>query len=481
MFETSFLLFIKALFYNIILPLIPGILFLWIFFGKKFYGILLYLLWWFVGVGVVSFSLFNLQFIRFGIGISEYFLVLWILLIVFVGKILYKKLIFKEYFFTLKIKNIFFQIKDLFLSLSQIEIIFTFVCGILWIFFLVISFVHTTNFPTYADDSFGNWNGPAYNIYQDGGIKVFWNKSEILGRGRIGYPIFIPLYKSTISQFMWWFNDIYINMWQRLVLFGMMLFVFTITFAKTKNIFYSVLPIGLIVALPLVFFHSVEGYMELPCAVYSILTIWAFWKFLEEKDYSYIALALLLGFILSHIKYDWLLWYFVWIVISFTIILVITKQLNKFLLWFWKNTSKIYSSFFYFIFFLLPFLIVRSINNLWLNPAEVEKWWIWLSQVTHWEIFSVFPSIFMKMDNYNSIVIIILLIVWFLYTQKKNFNKYFLFLSWIIIFIIFILVFLLTENYLWVMNQTTVNRVFTMCFVMILSFSGILLYNHHDE
>jgi hypothetical protein len=44
--------------------------------------------------------------------------------------------------------------------------------------------------------------------------------------------------------------------------------------------------------------------MELPCAVYSIITIWAFRKFLEEKDYSYISLALLLGFILSHLKND---------------------------------------------------------------------------------------------------------------------------------------------------------------------------------
>jgi hypothetical protein len=47
--------------------------------------------------------------------------------------------------------------------------------------------------------------------------------------------------------------------------------------------------------------------MELPCAVYSILTIWAFWKFLEEKEYTYISLALLVGFMLSNIKNDGLL------------------------------------------------------------------------------------------------------------------------------------------------------------------------------
>jgi hypothetical protein len=32
------------------------------------------------------------------------------------------------------------------------------------------------------------------------------------------------------------------------------------------------------------------------------------------------------------------------------------------------------------------------------------------------------------------------------------------------------LVFLLTSNYQWVMNQTTVNRVYTMIFVILFSF-----------
>jgi hypothetical protein len=112
---------------------------------------------------------------------------------------------------------------------------------------------------------------------------------------------------------------------------GLFLFVFTITFTKTKNIFYSVLPVGLLCCLPLLYFHAVEGYMELPCAVYSVLSIWAFWKFLEERDYSYISLALLLGFILSHIKNDGLMGYFAGIGIAFLIILVATKHLNGFL------------------------------------------------------------------------------------------------------------------------------------------------------
>ena len=482
MFETSFLLLIKNLIYNIILPLVPGIVFLWIFFGKRFHGMLLYLLWWFIGVGVIAFSLFNLQFIYFWIGISAYLLILWLLILIFIGKILYQKLVFQEYFSTLKIKNLFPQIKWSFLHLSQVEQIFTVVCGALGILFLILVFIRVTNFPSYADDSFGNRNGPAYNIYQDWGVQMFWDKTEILGRGRLWYPIMIPLYKATVSQFLWWFNDIYINMRQFLLFLGGIMFIFLITFNKTKNIFYSLLPIGLIVSLPLVFFHAGEGYMELPCAVYSILTIRAFWKFLEDKDYNYISLALLLGFMLSHIKNDGLLWYFAGIIITFVWILLFSKQFIPVLVTFIKKRTILRSSLFYLFFFFVPFLIIKWYYHLGFNQSVGNTWFGVSSSSIHPEIFQLFKPIFFGMDNYNVVLIVVILMWTFRYVYKKHDHKtLLLFLAPVVIFIIFVLVFLLTENYIFAMNQTTISRVFTMAFVLLCAFTWLFFYREWKD
>lgn len=481
MFETSTSLFFQSLLYNILLPIIPWILFLWLFFGKKIQGFLLYLLWWFIWIWVVSFTLFNLQFFHFGIGIGEYFWILLIIIILFIGKLIYKKENLSDYISTLKIKNPIEQIKQSFTSLSKTGKVFTIISAVFTTIFLLVSFIHVNKFPTYADDSFGNRNWPAYNIYQDGWVKLFGSEEEILARWRLGYPIYIPIYKALISDFLWWFNDIYINVWQRLVFFFLILFSIYFTRNKTKNIFYTILPAALICCLPLIYFHAVEWYMELACTAYSVVTIWLFYKFLEERDYTYISLGFLVGFILSHIKNDWLLWYFAWIIISFTIILLLKNNLIWFIKWFWKDKRNFYISIFSLVFFLLPFLVIRSINHLWLNPVTTVDWWVWLSKTIHREIFSVFPSIFTHMDNYNVILIILFLIfLFFLTYQKNNIKKYFLILPWIMIFIIFNLVFLLTENYLRVMNQTTVNRVFTMCFVIILSFIWILVYKEDE-
>lgn len=476
MFEASFLLGLKHLLINIVLPLIPGILFLWIFFGKKFSGMLLYILSWFLGVGVIAFSMFNLQFVHFGIGVGEYLLILWILLAVFVGKLLYKKLSFKTYISTLKIKNIFSDIRHSFDHLSNIEKIFTWIIAILWLGFLVITFIRSTHFPTYADDSFGNWNGPAYNIYTDGGVKLFGEKAEILGRGRLGYPIYIPIYKAVVSDAAGDFNDIYINIWQWLVFFGMILFVFTITFAKTKNIFYSLLPIWLIVSLPLVFFHVGEWYMELASAAYSLLAIWALWKFLEEYEYAYISLALLSWFILSYVKNDGFVIYLPGILLAFVIVLLTKKTLVKVIQSFFKDTYNILISAFFFVFFFLPFLIIKNYYHLGFNQAAWAESWIGVTSTVHREIFNVFPGIFMQMDNYNSILIILVLLAWLVIKKWKHLtdSSKFLLYAPIFVLVLLLLVFLLTENYLFALNQTTINRVFTIVFVLLFSFSWYL-------
>lgn len=484
MFETSFRLATKAILLNIILPLIPGILTLRICFWKKFEGTLLYLLSRFVGVGVVAFSLFNLQFIHLGIGVAEYFIILWVLILIFIGKLLIQKEEIKEYSKTLIIKNNTSEIKQSFKSLSKIEKIFTIVIAIFALWFVSVNFIKNVNFPTYGDDSFTNRNGTAYNIYQDDGVKIFGDKSEILWRGaRLWYPVYIPTYKATISEFLGWFNDIYINLWQRLVFIWLLLFVWKTSFDRTKNIFHSLLPIGLIISLPLVFFHAGEGYMELGSAMYSILTIRALSAFLETKDYSYISLGLLFGFILSYIKNDGFVVYLPAILLTFIGVLLIEKRLKKDLIWFAKSGINIVLSGLYFLFFFVPFLAIKSYYNLWFNQASGAESGAGISTKIHREIFSVFGSIFTKIDNYNVVLIILLIGIWIIIKKWKwlPWSDKFLAYAPLMIFVVLILVFLLTENYLFALDQTTINRVFTVAFIIFFSFSWYLLAKRWDD
>ena len=475
MYDSSFLLLLKYLVLNIFIPFFPWLLFMWIFYGNKFKWFLLYLLARFVWVWVVAFSLLNIQFIHFWIWVLEYFIILWVLLAIFVWKICIKKQKMGYYIKTLKIKNTFPLMKKSFLSLSIFEKFLVILISIYSIYFVCISWIFNFNLPTYAPDALWNRNKFVYNIYVDWWVKLFGDESEILWRWRLWYPIYIPSYEVLISKFVWSINDIYLNVCQWLFFVFWLLFIFYVTFRKTKNIFLSILPVWVIISLPLVFFHSFEWNLDLTMILYCIVSAWLFYQYLESKDFDYISLWLLFGFIASNIKNDGFIVFFPWLLFALFVVLCLDKKLIFTIKWFFRDKNNLCKSIWYFVYFMLPFLVVRFVNWLWFNQAWFVKSGIWWSDKIHREIFPRIKHCFFEMDNYNLVLVLLLLIFMALFIKKRKSYDYMLFLfAWLFMFLILMAVFLFTVDYQFVMDLTTVNRMFTLCFVMILSFLGFI-------
>lgn len=480
MFETSFILLLRSVLINIIIPLIPGIIFIRILFWKKHNGLSLLLLSWFLWVWVIANRMFDIQFLRFWIGIWEYMALIMTLLILWVIRLYYNWENIKSYinsiYMPLNIQNLIMSFNSLSLFQKRLTgIIISFVS-----IFFINSFIFTTNFPTYADDSFWNWNKPILNMLHDGGIKIFGETNNILARWRLWYPLHIPIYKAIISEFNWWYNDIYNNLFQYFCFLFGIIFIGHMTFRKTNNIFLSVLPLGLICSLPLVFIHSVEWYMDLPSAIYSILVIRCFYQYLEQNDVQDLSLGFLFSWILMYIKNDWFVVYMWWISTALILTLLLKKNLMNTIKEYFSSKKDISIFIASFIIRFLPFLIIKSYYNLWFNQAAWESNWVAIKTI-HREIFDTIPNLFFTMDNYWASIIIIIFIWYYLYKiyHKKLYSLFFIGISGFFIFWLFLLVFLLTENYKFVLDQTTVNRVFSMSFLILYSFIGMIcdVYN----
>jgi Trk-type K+ transport system membrane component len=67
------------------------------------------------------------------------------------------------------------------------------------------------------------------------------------------------------------------------------------------------------------------------------------------------------------------------------------------------------------------------------------------------------------------------LIIYLRKRKKKDITQRFLLLIPLVIFVVITLVFLLTENYQWVLDQTTVNRIFTVIFIIFTFFYPIII------
>lgn len=477
MFHTSTSLLLWSLVTNILVPLIPWILTMWLLTATRWKWRLFYLFSWFLGVWVIANRMFDIQFIWFGIWLIEYVWLLIVLVLWCMVKLYLSKQSLREHLLTLTLTIPVTEIKKSFVGLSTIEKTLTLIIGIFGLIFVVNSFMFTSHMPTYADDSFGNRNKPIVHILHDGWIKLFGPKDEILARSRLWYPLHVPIYKTIISQFNGWYNDIYNNFFQYFTLLFWLIFISIITWNKTKNIFASVLPIGLICSLPLVFIHSVEWYMELPSAIYSVLIVSLLYDFLNTSDRENIILAFMFWCVLCYIKLDGLVVYLPGIVGSFLLILYMQWSLIRSIKTIITSTYDFVRIWLIALLCFVPFQIVRLYHGLWLNPSDAsgtEK----IGQIIHREIFSQFKYLFLYQDNYWLWLIAVWLMLYQMISlyRAKKFSECYFFVCAAIIFIAITLVFLLTSNYQWVMNQTTVNRVYTMIFVILFSFIWISYY-----
>lgn len=489
MLETSFLLLIKALLFTVLLPWIAGALILLITYPSLLKGWKFHILSWFLGVGIISNRLIDLQFVHFGVWLLEYLWLIVLLLVVLGIKMTKFGLNRDTIKQTLKCEKIIW-LKESYQGLSKMEKILTVWWGIFVVWFLINSFVHTVNFPIYADDSFNNRTRPAVNIYYDGWIKYQGDESEILGRGTAGYPVHIAAFKAFIAKVMGGRHDPYMKLFQWLGLFLILILSFVSTFEKTKSIFYSIIPSVLIAGLPLIFWHAIDGYHELASVYYTILSLRLLYECLQTNKLGYMVVASWMLWILCYMKNDGFVVYMPAVVLGFAIVVLLQGRLGDI----WKqvrNSKRDLSLIIWWIILLLiPFTAVKLSHGLGFDPtqsaAETGK-----ASVTHREIFGQFNPMFIKENNYNiglTFFAILLFLVIMYYNQKNHSKKQIseeveypnglmTLITPVVMFILFTGVFLFTENYQWMMSQTTSNRVYTMCFVVLFYF----FWMHLDE
>ncbi|HMY80344.1 MAG TPA: hypothetical protein PK048_00685 [Candidatus Absconditabacterales bacterium] len=472
MFDNTLLIFLK---YIIIIKgglLLIGIPRMVALFGNTFRGFKLWILARFFGILVLSSFLFIIQFLYHTLGWTPYVICAGIGFISCIRRIKRDNISFLPLLQLNEGKTIKRSFD------TKYEKIIGIVGGILTMIFILLTGIHHASFPNYGDDAFGNRQHPATNIYYDNGITMIGNTEEILGRGRLGYPIHIPLFNAQLHDMAGSRNHLYTDFWQRIGYIGVLLLSFLFVYQRTGKLFNALLGPICMSALPLVYFHVIDGYMELPSIYFTIIACMLFVDYLETKQRSYLLLSLLFVMFLPNIKNDGLIVYATGVIIA----MIITLG--------WKECRKEYQHnlirknvlqvFIGGIFIFIPFALIKIIYGLGYNQAQGANSGIGISSTFHPEIFSIIPGLFYKFGNFG---LIGLLFIWIIYnigkSSKNSLSTYggrgrgFILLTCLILFIIINIVFYMTDNYQFVMNQTTVNRIYTNIFMILCCFIGL--------
>lgn len=479
MFSTSWGLLLGYLLAYILIPLIPGIMAVHLLVGKHVRGTLLYLIGRFAWVGVVGYGLFLMQFIRFGVDWIAYIVLLTLLLIGLIIKAKFSWWNLKDLSTSLQIKLPWKNALQDWHHRSSLSKTIIVVISLFLIAFLVTSFLFVMHFPSYGDDAFGNWHLPVINMLYDGGIHIFGQASEILARWRLGYPIMIPTFQALIATILGGYNDIYINLFPWLALLFFIGTVKTYIFARTKNIFSALLWPVLIISLPLVFLHTTQGYMDLLSALYAALAIIFLYQWLgEEGNQKDFFLWVLFLSILSYVKNDGFIVYMIGILLALVVYFLLYRYEAREKLQIFSKSSTWITIVAIILFFIAPFTFLKSYYHLGFNQAAGAATGLWLASTIHWEIFPAIRKTIWSMNNFS---IAPLLLVWLvlsmIFDRKKIYKtQRFLLLAPLMILAIFMAVFLFTENYKFVLDQTTSNRVFTMVLAILFSYIGLLFH-----
>lgn len=122
-------------------------------------------------------------------------------------------------------------------------------------------------------------------------------------------------------------HDVYLKLFQRIGLFLLLILSFITTFEKSKHLLTSIIPSVLIAGLPLVFWHSIDGYHELLTTYYTILALRLGYEFVGSKNNGHLVIMTLMLWIACYMKNDGFVIYAPAVLAGFGLVLLLQGNL----------------------------------------------------------------------------------------------------------------------------------------------------------
>lgn len=328
---------------------------------------------------------------------------------------------------------------------------------LLILFKVFFSFFNSVNVPSYFDDEKGNWNIKSKTIYNVGIIStVSTDEAYLGGGGHKGYPLNFTLYKVYVADFMGTWDESYTNL-ITFIIFNLVVLLVILSF---PNRTLGIIAGYLIYSIPLIVWHSGTAYYDLVYASFYLLSIMFFMRYVEKQDNIFLILIGILLYSAIFTKNEGM------ILVTPSILLWLGYYLFR------ENALKKLLYVAIPMSFIIPHMIFRWIYNLPFNPMEEGA-----KYGFHSDSFQLFFTYFTQWGSYNIFwyVFLIVTIFFFRDLMKEKYRGIILSIG-SLMFAIFA-VFSFTNNYQFLLDQTTINRTLLVVMMSILYFYANLAHD----
>src|SRR6056297_3857099 len=317
------------------------------------------------------------------------------------------------------------------------------ICLIL--FQLLFVFFQATQRPVVQMDAATNWAFKAKTIFlkQD----IFQKDSPwFLGAGaHPSYPMHVPLLLSWSYFWMGEVNDAMVGVWFFIYFLALIVFLYYFL-RKILKIEYTLGFVAIFSTIPLFVYHGFANYADIVLSFYVSLSAGLIYYYLKTNNKSYLLLSAIFSGFCIWTKNEGLM---------LSILLIISLLIIKFYKekGLFKNI-KIKRI----LYFLLPpvlisapWLIFKTINNLGFNNLEKPL----ILEGPHFNVLPLmFHQIFMPSSFHIWFFVFIISLIFIF--KKKNIKSENLFLTilFLIVFLAYIFIYILTHSYIFVMDGT---------------------------
>ena len=307
---------------------------------------------------------------------------------------------------------------------------------------LIFLFSNALSRPVVTFDSLAHWSFKAKVLYYEN--RVDFNPESniyLVGGGHINYPWLVPLMQFWLHNILGEYNDLLINL--IFVFYFISILVIVYYFIKEYlSRFYSMLFVFFLSSMPLFFYHGFNAYADQVLSCYILTGFIFLYYWFKQLDNKSLILSSIFFSIALFVKNEAIIF-----IITGLVAIVFYLLIKK---------IKIKILFYYIVFVLLPvtpWLIFKLIHDLGVNSIESNNIGF------HPEVFKFIAQAMFIAGSWNIwwFIVVITIILNFKYIIKnKTLLSGWLFL--LISFSGFIILYLFTDQYHFVIDNTAVSR-----------------------
>ncbi len=326
--------------------------------------------------------------------------------------------------------------------------------------------------PIFAFDSVANWSSGAKFFFYNKGLALNLSQEHYFGKGYRTfqeYPLHIPLLQTWIALCLGDFHEVYVkiyNVFYYWCIVGLTFFALKRHASTVK----SLVAAFFVSTVPLLTYHASEAYADLPLSYYALCAIIYFQRYTEMHETEanaktkngllwIMGTAVAIG---SWTKGEGILF-----TAAFTLALIVYLFRKRMLKVAWKDITC------YVIPILavaIPWHIFLAVKDIWSGRGyeNILAWGL------HFEVLPVILGQFIMAANFNIIFVFFLLLLIFGWKPILHAELYYLLIPLGAVMAFFVFVYLTTDNYVFVVDLTAVNRN-SMTFIPMMYYVASLL------